>query len=206
MADHAHPARLERRAGLPRRQQILDDGKQLLLGRVPRLQQVVVERHLVDRLDRRLGVRVRRQQHALGLRHELARLDEVVGAGQPGHPLVGHQQRDLLAARADLLQQVEPFGARTGAHDPVALAEAAPQVARYGREHRRLVVDRDDRGTASLLLSVLLLLCLSPRCFDHSTDAMTPASGGGTQSARPAGCEVGHNCALTTPIAQSAES
>src|SRR5438874_1756976 len=50
MSDHAHPARLERGAGLPRGQQILDHRVEMLLGRIPRLQQVVVERDLVDRL------------------------------------------------------------------------------------------------------------------------------------------------------------
>ena len=168
MADHAHAAGLERGARLPRRQQILDDGEQLLLGRVPRLQQVVVERDLVDRLDRRLGVGVRRQQDALGLRHELARLDQVIGPGQPRHALVGDQQRHLLAPCANLPQQVKPFGARAGAHHAVALAETASQVSRDSGEHGRLVVDRNDRGTASLLLTVALLR-LDPRCFEHRT-------------------------------------
>jgi hypothetical protein len=91
--DEPHAAGLDRRARLPCRQQVLDDGEQLLLGRIPRLQQVVVERDLVDRLDRRLRVGVGRQQHALGARHELVRLDEVLGARHAGHALVGDQQR-----------------------------------------------------------------------------------------------------------------
>ena len=76
--DEPHAARLDRGAGLPGRQEVLDDREQLLLRRVPRLQQVVVERDLVDRLDRRLGVGVGGEQHALGLGHDLARLDQVV--------------------------------------------------------------------------------------------------------------------------------
>ena len=71
--------------------------------------------------------------------------DEVLRAGHPRHPLVGDQQRDLVAAAAQLGQQLERLGARARAQDPVALAEAAPQVARDGGEHRGLVVDRDDR-------------------------------------------------------------
>ena len=121
--------------GLPGRQQVLDDREQLLLRRVPRLEQVVVERDLVDRRDRRLGVGVGGQQHALGVGHDLARLDEVLGAGHAGHPLVGDQQRDLVAARAQLAQQLERLGARGRAQDAVALAEAAAQVARDGRQH-----------------------------------------------------------------------
>ena len=67
----------------------------------------------------------------------------------PGHPLVGDQQRHLLAASPDLPEQLEPLGARAGAHHPVALAEAAPQIARDRGQHRRLVVDRDDRQDAA---------------------------------------------------------
>src|SRR5205807_8178865 len=50
-------------------------------------------RSLVDRCDRRLGVRVRGEQHALCIRDELARVGEVFGPGHAGHPLVGHEHR-----------------------------------------------------------------------------------------------------------------
>ena len=105
VADDAHPAGLERGAVLPGREEVLDDREELLLGRVPGLEQVVVEIDLVDRLDRGLGVGVGGEEHALGVGHELARLDEVVGTGHAGHALVGDQQRDLLAAGADLAQR-----------------------------------------------------------------------------------------------------
>ena len=45
-------------------------------------------------------------------------------------------------------EQLERLGAGAGAQDPVALAEAAPQVARDGGQHGGLVVDGDDRGAA----------------------------------------------------------
>ena len=127
--DQPHPARLQGRARLPSRQQILDDREQLLLGRVPRLEQVVIERYLIDGLDRRLGVRVRGQQHALGGRDDLARAHEVVGALHARHPLVGYEQGNLLAAPGELAQRFERLLPRAGAHDPVALAEPPPQVA-----------------------------------------------------------------------------
>ena len=154
MADDPHAAGLQRGARLPGRQQVLDDREQLLLRRVPRLEQVVVERDLVDRGDRRLGVGVGGQQHALGVRDDLARLDEVLGARHARHPLVGDQQRDLVAARRTSAQQLERLGARGRAQDPVALAEAAPQVARDRGQHRRLVVDGDDRGAPLALRGV----------------------------------------------------
>ena len=159
VADDAHAAGLERRAGLPRRQQVLDDRKQLLLGRIPRLEQVVVQRDLVDRRDRRLGVGVGGQQHALGVGHELARLDEVLGARHPRHPLVGDEQRDLVAARARLAHELQRLGARRRAQDAVALAERAPQVARDRRQHGRLVVDDDDRRATLGLVSLMPTSC-----------------------------------------------
>ena len=127
-----------------------DDGVELLLRRVPRLEQVVVERDVVDRLDRRVGVGVRGEQHALGVGDELARLGEVVGAGHAGHALVGDEQRDLVAAGAQLPEQVERLVARARAHDPVLAAERAPQVARDRGEDRGLVVDREDHRPALL--------------------------------------------------------
>ena len=129
MPDHPHAAGLKRRAGLPGGEQVLDHREQLLLGRVPRLQQVVVERDLVDGLNRSLRVGVRGQQNPLRLRHQLPRLHQVVRSGQPRHPLVGDQQRDLLAPCSHLPEQLEAFGARAGAHHPIPLPEAAPQVA-----------------------------------------------------------------------------
>jgi hypothetical protein len=90
MPNQPHPAGGEGGAGLPRGQQILDDREQLLLGRIPRLEQVVVKGDLVDRVDRRFGIGVGGEQHAFGRRHDLPRAHEVIRARQPRHPLVGH--------------------------------------------------------------------------------------------------------------------
>jgi hypothetical protein len=152
VTDQPHAARLERGSRLPARKQILDDREQLLLGWIPGLQQVVVERDLVDRLDRRLGVGVGGQQHALGRRHDLARAHEVVGAGEARHALIGDEQGDLLAASHELGEDLETPLARVRSDDPVALAEPAPQVARHCCQHRGLVVDDDDRGAAAGML------------------------------------------------------
>ena len=105
VADEPHAAGLQRGPGLPRGQQVLHDRVELLLRRIPRLEQVVVQRDLVDRLDRRRRVGVGRQQDALGARDELPSGDEVVGARHPGHPLVGDEQRHLVAAPDELAQQ-----------------------------------------------------------------------------------------------------
>jgi len=50
-----------------------------------------------------------------------------------------------IAARAQLPEQVQRLGARARAHDTVALAEPAAQVAGDRRENRRLVIHGDDR-------------------------------------------------------------
>ena len=149
VADQAHPARFERGAGLPRAHEVSDDREQLLLGWVPGLEQVIVEVDLVDRLDRRLGVGVGGEKHALGGGHELARAHEVVGSREAGHALVGHQQRHLLAAANQLAQDLERFLARAGADDPVALPEPLTQVAGDRGQDRRLVVDYEDHGEAA---------------------------------------------------------
>jgi hypothetical protein len=70
---------------------------------------------------------------------------------QAGHPLVGDQQRHLFAPGADLPEELEPLGARAGAHHAIPLAETAPQIAGDGSQHGRLVVDRHDRGSPPLL-------------------------------------------------------
>jgi hypothetical protein len=67
-------------------------------------------------------------------------------AGHRGHSLIGDQHRDLVAARAQLAQHLQGFCAGARTEDPEALAEAAAQVARNGRENGRLVIDGDDRG------------------------------------------------------------
>ena len=145
MADDPHSARLERSARLPGGEQVLDHRVELLLGRVPGLEQVVVERDVVDRRDRGLGVRVGGEQDALGVGHQRARLDEVVGARHAGHALIGDQHGRLIAARAQLGQQLQRLRARAGAEDAVALAEVTAQVARDRAQHSGLVIDGNDR-------------------------------------------------------------
>ena len=178
MADDADAAGLERRAGLPGREEVGDDRVELLLRRVPGLEQVVVERDLVDGLDRGAGVGVGGEQHALGVGGDLARLDEVLGAREPGHPLVGDQQRDLVAAGDELLDDLEGLLAGGRAQHAVALAELAAQVAGHGGEDGGLVVDGDDRGSAGAFRGVCGHLLGSFSC------PSTPAAGRAWKDAR----------------------
>ncbi len=65
---------------------------------------------------------------------------EEVGSAHRRHSLVGDDQRDVVAAPAELLEQLEGVVARACAHDAVALAELAAQVPRDRGEHGGLVM------------------------------------------------------------------
>ena len=72
--DDAHARAVSSRwASPPVAQQVVDDRVEPLLGRVPRLEQVVVEPDVVDRLDRHVGVGVGGEQHELRRRAPCAR-------------------------------------------------------------------------------------------------------------------------------------
>ena len=73
-ASRRSPSKAGRNVGRPVGQQVVEDREEALLGRVPGLEDVVVEPHLVDRLDRHLGIGVGGEQDALGVGLELERL------------------------------------------------------------------------------------------------------------------------------------
>ena len=146
VAHQGHPGEGGTGAGVPRAEQLLQRRVEPLLGRVPGLEQVVVEVHVVDRADRGVGVGVRRQQHALGVGHQVHGLLEEVHPGHAGHPVVGEQQGDDLAAQRHLAQRLERRRTGLRAQHAVLLAEAAPQVASDRPADRRVVVDREQDG------------------------------------------------------------
>jgi len=144
VADHADA--LERRpiVRLPVREQVLEDREQPLLGRVPGLEEVVVEADRVDRGDRHLGVGVGGQQHALGVRVDLGDRREELDARHARHPLVGQEQGDRGAAQLEPTSRVEGGSAAVGSDHAIRRAEPTPQVALDRAEHLRIVVDRED--------------------------------------------------------------
>jgi hypothetical protein len=87
----------------PVSEQVVEDRVERVLGRVPGLQQVVVEADLVDRLDRRIGVRVRRQQDLASLGEVLTRPQQELGARHLRHPLVDEEQGDIVPPEGQLL-------------------------------------------------------------------------------------------------------
>ncbi len=126
----------------------VDDGVELLLGRVPRLQQVVVDVDDVDRRDRRVGVRVGGEQSAPGPGEQVHGLLEELDAVQPGHPVVGEDRGDGVAAELHLAQSVEGLLRILRAHDPVVLAVPAAQVPGDRPGDGRVVVDGHEDGPA----------------------------------------------------------
>ena len=143
-AQQPQPLECRTVAGDPVREQVVDDRVQLLLGRVPRLQQVLVELDLVDRPDRDVGVGVGRQQDALGVGLEWERLDEELGAGHRRHALVDEEQRHRLVALGQLADDLERIGRGSGADDAVVVGVPRAQVALDGPEDGRIVVDGED--------------------------------------------------------------
>ncbi len=130
----------------PRLQQVVDHRVELLLRRVPRLEQVVVQVDDVDRVDRGVGVGVRGQQHPAGQREQVHRRFEELDAVHLRHPVVGQQQRDRFAAQLQLAQRVQRLRTGVGPHHPVPVAVLAADVAGHGPGDGRVVVDGEDRG------------------------------------------------------------
>ena len=124
---------------------LVDDRVELLLRRIPRLEQVVVQIDDVDRVDRGVGVGVGGQQHPARGRVDVHRLFQELDPVHLRHPVVGEQHRDVIAAELHLLQRVERVGAGLGADDPVVLAVATAQVAGHRPGHAGVVVDGEDR-------------------------------------------------------------
>ena len=132
---------------LPGLEQLVDDRVELLLGRVPGLEQVVVEVNDVDGVDRRARVRVGGQQHPAGVRVNVHRPLEELDAGQPRHPVVREEDRHLVAAQLHLPQRLQGLLAGLGTDDPVPLAVPPAQVTGYSARYTGIIVHGDDHRT-----------------------------------------------------------
>ncbi len=79
----------------------------------------------VDRVDCRMGVGVRGQEHAPGHRIQVHGLFQELDAAHLRHPVVGDEHRDRLAAELEFVERLEGVLTGFGAHDPVLLAVVA---------------------------------------------------------------------------------
>jgi hypothetical protein len=71
----------------------------------------VVEVDDVDGVDRGMGVGVGGEQHPLGEREQVHRLLEELDTAHLRHPVVGHEDRDGVAAQFEFAQRRERVGA-----------------------------------------------------------------------------------------------
>jgi hypothetical protein len=110
-AEHRHAVVRRPVGGAPVGEQVVEVRVQVLVGRVPGLREVVVDAHLVDRPDRRVGVGVRGEQHAPRVGRPLGGPREELDARHPRHALVGEQERDRVATLGDPREQVERLAA-----------------------------------------------------------------------------------------------
>ena len=150
MADDLNPIRWRGRVGPPLVEQIIHHRIELFVRRIPGFEQVVVERHPVDGVDRGLGVGVGGQKHPLGLGRDRDRLLEKLDSGHHRHPLVGEQHRDRRAAQLRLPQRLQRLLTTLGAQHPVVTPVAAPEIALDGSRDGRLVVDRQHHRPGGL--------------------------------------------------------
>ena len=126
---------------MPVVEQVVEHRVEALLGRIPRLHQVVVEVDVVDRLDRGIGVGVGGEEGALGLGEEPLRFVEKFDAGDAGHALIGEHQGDDLVGQPDLAEHIEGSVAGIDPDDAEALAIFPPDVVRDRLENFGVVVD-----------------------------------------------------------------
>ncbi len=139
--EFGHRPRVGRPPGF---QQRIHHRVELLLGRIPGLEQVIVEINHVDRVDGGAGVGVGGQQRpprpGVNVHRVLEELDPV----HLRHPVIGQEHRDRFTAQLHLAQRVEGHRPGLGAHDPVPFPVLPPQVPGHGAGHPGVVVHRQD--------------------------------------------------------------
>ena len=92
VSQHAHAFEDRSISGVPIFQQIIQHRVQVLLGRIPRFQQVMMNARFVDSLDRRVRVGVGCEEHPPCFRIDCERLIQKFDTIHFGHALVRQQQ------------------------------------------------------------------------------------------------------------------
>ena len=114
---------------LPVVEQVVDDRVELFVGRIPGLEQIVIDASVVDRPDRGIGVGVSRQQDAFRLRRRACDFGEQFDAAHPRHPLVRQNEGDRGRPLLQLGEQVERGRAGVGAQHAIPIRVFLSQVA-----------------------------------------------------------------------------
>jgi hypothetical protein len=145
VSDQPDPVERRVESRLPVVEQLVENRIEALLRRIPRLEDVLVEVDLVDRLDRGVGVGVRGQQDGAGVGVQSPRPGQQLGSAQRGHALVGHDQRHRILRQGKLLERAQRGQAVRCRQDAELGGIPAAQITDDRGEHRPVVVDRQDR-------------------------------------------------------------
>ncbi len=144
VADHLGAGHRFLVAAAPGLQQGVEHRVELLLRRIPRLEQIVIEVDDVDRVDRGIGVGIGGEQHSPRVRMQVHGLLQEFDAVHPGHAVVGDQHRDRLVAQFQFTQGFQGLRTRFRAQDAVVGAVAPAQIADDGPGDARVVVDAEN--------------------------------------------------------------
>ncbi len=133
--------------GPPIFKQVTHDRVELLLRRIPGLQQIVVKSHFVDRADGSVLVGIRGQQDPAGVREDLGRFGQELDSSHARHALVHHEEGHCLVSPSHLPQLLQGRFAALRGDDLVVAAVLVAQVPRDGAKNRSVVVERQDYGS-----------------------------------------------------------
>jgi hypothetical protein len=147
----------------PPGQKFVNHRIQPLFRGIPRLHEVVVQRHLVDRGDGRVGVRVRGQEHLAGVGVQLAGFANELGAAHAGHALVDEKQGDGRPALFELAHDVEALVGGTGTKDAVVASIALAQISLDGSQHLGIIIDGEKNWFDHAVIDETFTLCQEAR-------------------------------------------
>ena len=101
----------------------------------------MIELHLVDCLDGRIGIRVGGQQHTSGIRLEQQRFHQEFRAAQLRHALIDKKKGDPVSAGGELLHKLHGLCGRIRSQNAVVGREFGFQVAFDRAEYGRIVIE-----------------------------------------------------------------